>query len=124
VWDKEAERERKRAYRARQRELAPPLPGAREDVIEKAAKRGLDLSDPAFVEVSVGARELPIPEPKPEPEELAPQPPAPTRRTLPISEDAYVRLMLAEPAILDYKRAERYARWRYRGVLEGKVAGL
>jgi hypothetical protein len=53
-----------------------------------------------------------------------PTPPAPTRRTLPISEDAYVRLMLAEPAILDYKRAERYARWRYRGVLAGRVSAL
>jgi hypothetical protein len=44
--------------------------------------------------------------------------------SLPISEDEYVKLMLSEPAILDEKRAERYARWRYRGVLEGRVASL
>lgn len=50
--------------------------------------------------------------------------PAPVPRELPISEDAYVKLMLAEPNILDRKRAARYARWRYKGVLEGKVASL
>lgn len=44
--------------------------------------------------------------------------------SLPISEEEYVRLCLSEPAILDEKRAERYARWRYQGVLAGRVASL
>lgn len=48
----------------------------------------------------------------------------PPPRSLPISEEEYVRLSLAEPNILDRRRAARYARWRYRGVLAGKVAAL
>ena len=108
---------------SRRRELAPEIPGAREDVIERAAARGLDLSDPVFVELSVGAREIPVPEPPVDPPELAPE--SRRRGRVPaISEDAYVRLMLSEPYIIDAKRAERYARWRYQGVLEGKVASL
>lgn len=49
---------------------------------------------------------------------------APAGKRLPISEDEYVALALAEPAILDEARAERYARWRYRALLGGDVSGL
>jgi hypothetical protein len=56
---------------------------------------------------------------------VLPEPVAkPSPRSLPLSEEAYVELMLSEPHILDRKRAERYARWRYRGVVKGEVAGL
>ena len=45
-------------------------------------------------------------------------------RTASISEDEYVRQALARSDLFDRVRAERYARWRYRGFHNGEIASL
>jgi len=47
-----------------------------------------------------------------------------TQRTLPFSEDEYVAQALSHLSLLNRRRAERYARWRYQNFLRGEVASL
>ena len=97
--------EQQAAYRERQRAAQAEV---EERQAESVMRVKLGIDDPVLDALVVAAESIAKPAP----------------RSLPISEDEYVKLMLSEPAILDEKRAERYARWRYRGVVEGRVASL
>lgn len=99
--------EKQARYRERKREEAQAAVDERR--VESELRGELGLEDPVL-DALVAAAEL-LAEPR-------------RTRELPVSEDAYVKLMLSEPHILDRRRAERYARWRYRGVLAGRVASL
>jgi len=41
-----------------------------------------------------------------------------------LTEEEYVRLMMSDSRLLNRRRAERYARWRYREFVRGEVASL